>query len=242
MILHLCLHRIFTKVTRAALHFATSVWKIVVLGYIDDFIIFASSIEEAELHRNLFLVLLSILGFQIREEKSSLIPSQKVKYLGFLWDSHRMEVSLPEDKIKKIVDQVTKILVDGGLTVKDLERLLGRLESVRFVFRDAPLFYRALQRKLNTYRGRNKKFLPLRRSLSMKNELVWWSTVFPVNHTKRSLLTRPVSVIITSDAAGTSDYWDVSAKSKEYAASDFKGYGAYDSRGNFIQKEWIDHE
>jgi len=225
-----------------ALHFARSVWNIVILSYIDDFIICASSLREARLHRDLFLVLISLLGFQIREEKSSLIPSHEVKYLGFLWNSETMKVSLPSAKVKKLVDQVGIILDDGGLTVKDLQRLMGRLESVRFVFQDAPLFYRALQRKLNIFRKKERKFLSLDHSLSMKRELLWWFSEFPKNHTSRSLLERPVSVTITSDAAGTSDIYDSTAKSKEYAQSSYRGYGAFDDRGNYIQKEWIDHE
>ena len=225
-----------------ALHFARSVWNIVILSYIDDFIIVASSLREARLHRDLFLVFISLLGFQIREEKSSLVPSHEVKYLGFLWNSQTMEVSLPSAKIEKLVKQVGTVLDDGGLTVKNLQRLMGRLESIRFVFRDAPLFYRALQRKLNMFRKKERKFLSLDHSLSMKRELFWWFSEFPKNHTVRSLLIRPVSITITSDAAGTSDTWDQTTKSREYARSSFRGYGAFDDRGNYIQKEWMGHE
>ena len=137
-----------------------------------------------------------------------------------------MEVSIPEAKILKLIDQISKILTKGGLTVKDLQRLLGRLESFRFVFQDAPLFYRALQWKLNRFRKKERKFLSLDRSLSMKRELIWWMKKFPKYHTRRSLLSKPVSVTITSDAAGISDTWDITAKTKEFAASKFRRYSA----------------
>ena len=234
--------RIFTKVTSAALFFVRSVWNISILGYIDDFIIFAISEEQACLHRDLFLVTMSLLGFQIREEKSSLVPSHIVKYLGFWWNSKSMTVSIPSKRISRIVDDASSFLAAGGLTVKDLERLIGRLESCRFVFQDAPLFYRSLQRLLNRYRGKYKKFLVVDRNLSAKMELLWWSSSFAAHHTFRSLIDRPVTLTITTDAAGKASVWDKSSKSAEFSASSFAGYGAYDDQGHYIQHQWSSSE
>ena len=234
--------RIFTKITRGALFFMRSVWQISILAYIDDFIIFGATEEEACLHRDLFLVLMSLLGFQIREEKSSLVPSHLVKYLGFWWDSENMTVFLPLAKKERIICDVNSFLEAGGLTVKNLERLLGRLESIRFVFPHAPVFYRALQRLLNRYRKKSKLFLALDRNLSAKRDLIWWSSSFSDQHACKSLLVRPVSVVITSDAAGKPSAWDKASKSAEHFPSKFRGYGAYDDKGNFIQHEWTDSE
>ena len=66
--------------------------------------------------------------------------------------------------------------------------------------------------------------------------------MFSEPHTRRSLIDRPVSVVITSDAAGKPTKWDKTSKSAEYAASSFVGYGAYDNKGNFIQHEWNSSE
>lgn len=228
--------------TKAALFFARSVFNICVLGYIDDFILFGSTLEEICLHRDIFLVFMSLLGFQIREEKSSLVPSHIVKYLGFWWDSQNMIVYLPSKKFNKISSDVDSFLEAGGLSVKNLERLLGRLESIRFVFENAPLFYRSMQRLLNRNRGKYKRFLCLDKNLSAKAELLWWSEVFSKKYSCRSLLARPVTVTIYSDAAGKRNIFDKCSKSSEYNASSFRGHGAFDDRGNFIQHEWSDRE
>ena len=50
--------------------------------------------------RLLFVVqILESLGFIINKEKSVLIPSQKIVFLGYVIDSVAMTVSLPEEKL-----------------------------------------------------------------------------------------------------------------------------------------------
>ena len=76
----------------------------------------------------------------------------------------------------------------------------------------------------------------------MRKDLLWWSTEFSWVHASRSLLARPVSIVITSDAAGINDRWDIKAKTREYSASIFRGFGAFSDRGDFIQRNWIGEE
>ena len=72
-------------------------------------------------------------------------------------------------------------------------------------------------------------------------ELVWWSNFSGIN-TYRSLVDQPITVTITSDAAGKPTIWEKTSKSAEYSASSFCGYGAYDDKGNYIQHEWSPSE
>ncbi|PKK58931.1 hypothetical protein RhiirC2_795559 [Rhizophagus irregularis] len=51
---------------------------------------------------------LQSLGFTINEEKSSLIPSQVVDYLGFRIDSKSMMIKLPKHKIKDLIQECKK--------------------------------------------------------------------------------------------------------------------------------------
>ena len=48
--------------------------------------------------------LLQSPGFVLNEEKSELVPTQKIVFLGFIVDSVRMSLALSQDKIDKIVN------------------------------------------------------------------------------------------------------------------------------------------
>ena len=46
---------------------------------------------------NLTICLLTALGFKVNFEKSVLLPTQQIKFLGFILDSVTMTLSLPEE-------------------------------------------------------------------------------------------------------------------------------------------------
>ena len=58
----------------------------------------------------------------------------------------------------------------------------------------------------------------------------------------RSLIPKPVTVTIFSDAAGKQNIFDKCSKSQEFSASSFRGYGAFCDRGTYIQHEWTEKE
>ena len=61
--------------------------------FLDDLLLLSSSKEElAEITKEV-IILLQRLGFLINEEKSTLVPTQIMAYLGFLLDSVRMTIS-----------------------------------------------------------------------------------------------------------------------------------------------------
>ena len=80
--------------------------------------------------------------------KSALIPSQKALYIGFDFNSLDMTVSLPEDKIVKLVSLCSDILDKDNCSADELRSLLGRLESTRAAVSTAALHYRFLQQML----------------------------------------------------------------------------------------------
>ena len=82
----------------------------------------------------------------MKEEKSSLTPSHSVKYIGFLWDSVKMMVTFPQKKIESIIEDASKAFSKTSIQAHDLEVLLGKLNSIRFVFPQTLLFLRGLQR------------------------------------------------------------------------------------------------
>ena len=65
------------------------------------------------------------LGFTINREKSVLIPTQKLTFLGFDIDSVQMTVSLTEDKVEKFLDLSNKIVKTEKPIIRDVAGLVG---------------------------------------------------------------------------------------------------------------------
>ena len=76
-----------------------------VFGYLDDFIIVADTVEECTRRQGILIGLLRRLGFRIAWKKL-ISPSTCVQYLGLIINSVKMEVSLPQNKLNKLVDLV----------------------------------------------------------------------------------------------------------------------------------------
>jgi hypothetical protein len=151
-----------------------------------------------------------------------------------------MTVELPLDKVTAIQSFAKKFLHQKGCTAKELERFVGRLESVRFVTTAAPLYYRHLQRQMLRYRRHPHVFVQLSRG-SLR-DLLWWHLRFPSpGFTIRQLKIRPIDVTITTDAAGTKTvgFEDRVNRDPEYQCSSFTGYGAWNDKGDFFQKAWV---
>ena len=105
-----------------------------------------ASIQGGLLHQvQLTVHLLESLGYIINRDKSQLDPSQEIQFLGFQVDARQMKFSLPEGKIQDIAQVCQGILAQGRLSIRQLSRLLGKLNAVSQPVLSAPVRYRQLQ-------------------------------------------------------------------------------------------------
>lgn len=139
--------QIFTKVLKPVAAFLRRK-AIRVLIYLDDFLLWAATVEEAVKNTQLVVTLLQSLGFTINLKKSLLIPTQVITFLGFQIDSLCMMISLPAEKANEIVDCCHRLLVSQSITLRNLASSLGLLESSRPAIWRAPLHFRHLQSDL----------------------------------------------------------------------------------------------
>lgn len=70
--------------------------------YLDDILLIAQSKQLVLQHASSTLNLLEGLGFILNYQKSLLVPSQQIKFLGYLVNSINLSLNLPRDKIKKV--------------------------------------------------------------------------------------------------------------------------------------------
>lgn len=105
----------------------------------------ADTKEKAAFHLTLTLDVLECLGFLVSYNKSTLVHTQKIEFLGFLVDSASMEISLPQEKILKIIDEARNLLASETVSARQLARMVGMLSSSIPAVIPAPLHYCSLQ-------------------------------------------------------------------------------------------------
>jgi hypothetical protein len=142
--------------------------------YIDDILIMAQSQVVAHQHLVLALDVLELLGFLVNYPKCTLVPTQKIEFLGFMVDLTEMTLSLPEEKMALINKEVKALLSKTTVSARQLARMVGLLTSTIPVILPARLCYRALQRKKIALAalGNYNKSAPL--DQEEKEELTWW--------------------------------------------------------------------
>ena len=119
---------IFTKIMKPVVAYLRKIGVIVVI-YLDDFLIIGATREECLNSLRLTIDLLQFLGFIINFEKSVLVPSKICKFLGVIINSVDMTLELPREKKAKIKDLVEIALREKVIKIQGLEELIGTLVS-----------------------------------------------------------------------------------------------------------------
>ena len=102
--------------------------------FIDDSIICCKCPELATQQIEFVMLVFKLLGWKINLQKSSLVPSQKVIYLGFRIDSVLLKYFYPEKKlieVKELISEILKLARNAQeIKVKFVAKLLGKLCSM----------------------------------------------------------------------------------------------------------------
>ena len=124
--------------------------------------------------------LLVNLGFQLNMEKSVLIPTQRVIYLGMAIDLLTMTFSLPEEKVSAIVQKATLLKNKNQVPVRKIYQFIGMYSTTHLAVKEALIHYRQLQHQVITLLKENLllrnqcysvKFILLPLALQ---DLDWW--------------------------------------------------------------------
>ena len=121
-----CAPYIFTMISNFVMSTMSRLGYQHVVNYIDDFLVFGNSFGECQQAQTVLIHLLGQLGFHVSWKKCA-SPTQKVRYLGINFDSVRMELSLPDDKLSKLFHEMEFFKDRTRATRKQLQRLCGVL-------------------------------------------------------------------------------------------------------------------
>ena len=194
--------RIFTKVLKPVFSHLRSQFGHTCLGYIDDSFYLEDSYTECEEATLRAIQLFVSLGFKIHPEKSVIIPTQILEFLGFILNSILMSVTLTNKKAVKILQLCQKFsLPNKRFTIREVASFLGTLVSSFPGVEFGPLHYRHIEvdkeANLKLNRGNFDSFMTL--SHDSLEEIHWWSA--NILTASRRIFHNSPDVVVYTDAS-----------------------------------------
>ena len=120
--------RIFTKLLKVPIALLRRL-NIRIIIYLDDMLIMCQSQGELVVAQETLIFLLQHLGFVINQKKSLLTPVQKIEFLGMEINSVTMTLTLPQEKVNKLLQQCQEVLENPMISLWNLSSLIGSLCS-----------------------------------------------------------------------------------------------------------------
>ena len=199
--------RVFTKIMKPVVGLLRQMGICLVI-YLDDILIMHHLKEELSQFLPLICQLFEALGLMVNLEKSQMVSKQEMEFLGFQINSVSLQLVFP---VKKMQQDARALLQRHSVSVRDLARFMGKVTATRRAIWQAPLYYRALQRMINSVvpidqplPARASKFnTTLHLTIDAEKELSWWISLDRSLMMTAPLLPRTLDMIIESNASNT---------------------------------------
>jgi hypothetical protein len=196
--------RAFTKILKPVAALLRSLGVRVVF-YLDDILLLRQNKDELWKIFHQVVDLLQNLGFTVKREKCSPLPTQQLIFLGALLNSVTMNLSLPQEKLSAITMTAQEILHSHEVSLRTLSTLLGRMNHASQTgLWMAPLHYRSLQRdqiKALHSSSNPSQLMKITLSPSSIDELRWWTSPNIQTFNGQSLQTCPIEMVVSTDAS-----------------------------------------
>ena len=166
--------RVFTSVMSPVKAWARA-HKLLMFQYLDDWLNLAHNRTQATQQTLLFVETCVQLGLVVNLEKSELVPTQVITFLGFSFDLVRGMIFPLEEKMLRVERMITKMLAAKWRSVKNAESLRGTLTSLEKAVPWGRLNFRAFQRVVSlALRKGRRPSAQFQLSLRAKQDLHWW--------------------------------------------------------------------
>ena len=171
-------------------------------GYIDDTFIVASSEQECYDAIEFLVNLFSKLGFRVHPEKSVLVPTKQLVFLGYVLDTEQMSVTPTQEKKEKISSMVTKAMSKDKHKIREIASLIGTLNDVckGSEYGHAQVKSLEIQKNRALFSSGSKGFDGnMLLNSYCKEELVWW--IRNINSAKKAIRISPPELVLETDAS-----------------------------------------
>ena len=167
--------QVFTKVFVAVSAWAHS-HGIRLLRYLDEWLIFASSEQEAKQSAQPLLSLCRTLGIVINEKKSDFVPSQTAKYLGMTIDTEAGKVFPSLARVAKFLTVAESFCTIDAPSAQLWQAIFGHLALFERLVPHGRLRMHSLQWHLKAHWSpeSDPPSLPVPLTQEMRRDLSWW--------------------------------------------------------------------
>ena len=163
--------------------------------YIDDWLMRAKTKQQCQENTHRLIHLVQSLGWIINFEKSDLIPTQEIKFLGYKFDLKVGLVFPTQKKIDRLLEKTVPMLESPQTSPRKLMSLIGSMASMEKTIPLGRLHMRPLQWYLKTHwRYPQSLDIPVPVSQVLKQHLQWWTNLSnlrrgsPLHQKEHSLL------------------------------------------------------
>ena len=216
---------VFTKLLRPVLRYFR-LRDIIIISCIDHFLLINESKSQCEKDTLFVVDTLLSLGFIINKEKSCLILDYSCKFLGYIFDTKRMTIELPQNKRQNILNMLNTIKHIKKCKIKKFAHFLGILSAICGGGTYARLYTKQLEReKFLALQGSNQNYNSIMHiSKNVNHDIAWW--IKNINTMKNQIKHDKYVLEIYTDASSTGwgvvcdnesthGWWD-STESKEH--------------------------
>lgn len=193
---------IFTKIMKPVIKLLRSCGYISTV-YLDDILLIGNTREYCLDNILATKQLLTAVGFIINEEKSKLIPTTKCKFLGYIIDTKKFQISLPMDKIAKIKKELIYFRNISRCKIRDFAHLVGLLNSACPAVEYGWLYTKEFERQkyLNLKDNPDNYDRYMNLPQSLVSEFDWWCHA--INRPSNKIKYDDYCLEIFSDASTT---------------------------------------
>ena len=145
--------------------------------------------------------LMNLLGLTDYPNKSVLLPTQQIVFLGFILCSISMTIRPTPEKCQKVVELGHQILARKRVTIREFAQLIGKLVALEQGVEYAPLYYKSLKKvkdeQLKGHYGKFDSFMTIPKYLYPVID--WW--IRNVFHSYKELSYGQPQLILYSDSS-----------------------------------------
>lgn len=146
--------------------------------YLDDLLVFGTSYAKCLKNVENTCSLLESLGFILNKNKSNLIPSTRCKYLGFIYDSKKMTLELPDEKKENLKKLIEKFEKKQTCIIREFSGFIGTLGSCCPTLKYGWSHMKAFEREKFLALKKNSDNYESRMTLSndLQIDFDWWKS------------------------------------------------------------------
>lgn len=194
---------VFTKIMKPVIYHLRSLGLLSCI-FLDDLILIDSTNEKCKHNVLITRNVLESLGFLINTEKSQLEPKQNCQYLGFILDSVKFSISLPQKKKESILMAIEKIRSSNQCKIIELAQLLGQLVAACPAIEYGWLYTKIIENQktfaLQTNNENYNKTMYLTKEII--SDLGWWSSNIPTGFNKIKLYNFQLEIFSDASRSG----------------------------------------